>query len=123
MSELTAEEQLIEQLSVELHDIYQKEAKRQGDVRHSDDYAVLSENTKEYDRVLARWHVAKLRDAEAAQRERDAIIAESEPCFEGEPPLAAVNVMYELGVVEAARLSCRTTKDSIAAAIRRAGEE
>lgn len=43
----------VEKLSAELHEIYQTEAKRQGDVRHSDNYEQLSENTKNYDRVLA----------------------------------------------------------------------
>lgn len=47
----------IEALSARLHEIYQKEAHRRGDVRHADDYAALSEPTKEWDRVLARWIV------------------------------------------------------------------
>jgi len=46
---------LIEELSAKFHEIYQEEAKRQGDVRHKDDYNELSENIKEFDRVLARW--------------------------------------------------------------------
>ena len=37
------------------HNIYQKEAKRQGDVRHADKYEDLPENIKEFDRVLARY--------------------------------------------------------------------
>lgn len=45
----------IEALSARLHDIYQKEAHRRGDVRHQDSYEELSEETKEWDRVLARW--------------------------------------------------------------------
>lgn len=45
----------LEALSGRLHDIYQKEAHRRGDVRHADSYADLSEDTKEWDRVLARW--------------------------------------------------------------------
>lgn len=45
----------IEALSSRSHDIYQKEAHRRGDVRHADIYADLSEPTKEWDRVLARW--------------------------------------------------------------------
>ena len=45
----------IEQLASELHDIYQKEAKRQGDHRHFDKYEDLAEPIKEYDRVLARY--------------------------------------------------------------------
>ena len=47
----------IEALSARLHEVYQKEAHRRGDVRHDDDYAALSEPTKEWDRVLARWIV------------------------------------------------------------------
>lgn len=45
----------VEALSSRLHDVYQLEAHRRGDVRHDDDYATLSEDTKEWDRVLARW--------------------------------------------------------------------
>ena len=45
----------IEERSEEAHAVYQKEAHRRGDVRHDDDYAKLSESTKEWDRVLVRW--------------------------------------------------------------------
>lgn len=45
----------LEALSARLHDVYQKEAHRRGDTRHADLYADLSEDTKEWDRVLARW--------------------------------------------------------------------
>lgn len=45
----------LEALSARLHDIYQLEAHRRGDVRHADRYEDLSEPTKEWDRVLARW--------------------------------------------------------------------
>lgn len=45
----------VELLSARLHDIYQQEAHRRGDVRHADDYDDLAEETKEWDRVLARW--------------------------------------------------------------------
>jgi formylmethanofuran dehydrogenase subunit E len=48
-------EEKIEQLAAKFHEIYQQEAKRQGDVRHKDNYADLSENIKEFDRVLARY--------------------------------------------------------------------
>ncbi len=47
----------IEALSARLHDVYQKEAHRRHDVRHSDAYENLSDDTKEWDRVLARWIV------------------------------------------------------------------
>ena len=52
----------IEKLSAKFHDIYQQEAKRQGDVRHKDNYEDLSENIKEFDRILARY-VEKLLEA------------------------------------------------------------
>jgi len=45
----------VERLSARLHDIYQAEAHRRGDVRHADAYEALPEATKEWDRVLARW--------------------------------------------------------------------
>ena len=47
--------QRVETLSREFHQIYQEEAKRQGDVRHPDNYDSLPENIKEFDRVLARY--------------------------------------------------------------------
>lgn len=45
----------VEKLAAELHEIYQKEARRQGDIRHADSYVDLPENIKEFDRVLARF--------------------------------------------------------------------
>ena len=45
----------VEELAAKLHDVYQEEAKRQGDPRHADSYAVLPERIKEFDRVLARY--------------------------------------------------------------------
>lgn len=45
----------LEALAARFHDIYQVEAHRRGDVRHPDPYEDLSELTKEWDRVLARW--------------------------------------------------------------------
>lgn len=45
----------LEELSSRLHDIYQKEAKRQGRSFHPDPYSELSEEVKEFDRVLACW--------------------------------------------------------------------
>lgn len=48
----------IEAIATRLHDVYQKEAHRRGDARHADAYDDLSEATKEWDRVLARWIVA-----------------------------------------------------------------
>lgn len=48
----------VEVLSARFHEIYQKEAHRRGDVRHADQYEDLSEETKEWDRALARWVLA-----------------------------------------------------------------
>jgi len=45
----------LESLSARLHEVYQKEAHRRGDVRHHDADDDLSEEVKEWDRVLARW--------------------------------------------------------------------
>ena len=46
--------------AADFHTVYQVEAHRRGDVRHPDDYAELSEASKEYDRVLARWVAAAM---------------------------------------------------------------
>ena len=48
-------EQKIEALARQFHTVYQEEAKRQGDVRHHDDYDQLPENIKDFDRALARY--------------------------------------------------------------------
>ena len=48
----------VEKLSAKLHEIYQEEAERQGDVRHKDTYEDLPENIKEFDRVLARYVIS-----------------------------------------------------------------
>ena len=45
----------IELLASKFHEIYQKEARRQGDIRHTDKYEELPENIKEFDRVLAKY--------------------------------------------------------------------
>jgi hypothetical protein len=45
----------LELLSARLHEVYQKEAHRRRDVRHADAYEDLPDDTKEWDRVLARW--------------------------------------------------------------------
>lgn len=59
----------VEELSAILHAIYQKEARRQGDVRHHDDHKDLPENIKEFDRVLARFITTRERAAREALRE------------------------------------------------------
>lgn len=58
-------EEKIEELSSKLHDIYMLEAKRQGDVRHKDKYEDLTENIKEFDRVLARYIIELLASQKA----------------------------------------------------------
>lgn len=60
----------VEELAAKFHDIYQQEAKRQGDVRHKDAYADLSENIKEFDRVLARYVIRQQEQAVHAAFER-----------------------------------------------------
>jgi hypothetical protein len=45
----------VEELAARLHNVYQEEAKRQGDPRHADSYDLLPERIKEFDRVLARY--------------------------------------------------------------------
>ena len=61
----------VEELAAQLHDIYQTEAHRQGDVRHADEYASLSDDIKEFDRVMARFILAReQRHAEELDRLR-----------------------------------------------------
>lgn len=54
-NKVSTEDVRVEALAEKLHEIYQQEAHRQGDVRHKDDYADLPDNIKEFDRVLARY--------------------------------------------------------------------
>ena len=58
----------VEKMATEFHAVYQAEARRQGDVRHPDTYESLPENTKEYDRALARHVLAEI---ESLKGERD----------------------------------------------------
>ena len=78
MLEPTYRETLVEGLSAKLHTIYQIEARRQGDVRHHDDYAALTESTKEYDRVLARF-ILKHADEFTLSNMLNDPLAQSEP--------------------------------------------
>ena len=48
----------LEKLAAQLHEVYMQEARRQGDVRHHERYRNLPENTKDFDRALARWIIA-----------------------------------------------------------------
>lgn len=59
----------VESLSEKFHEIYQQEVKRQGAViRHPDNYGDLAENVKEYDRVLARYVLRLIKEAEIEER-------------------------------------------------------
>ena len=57
-------------LAREFHEVYQVEAKRQGDVRHHDDFDDLASNIQEFDYALADYllpvMLALLADAELA---------------------------------------------------------
>jgi len=55
------ESEEVEEIAKAFHSVYQAEAIRQGDKRHPDDYESLSENVKEYDRVLV-FHVLRAFD-------------------------------------------------------------
>ena len=55
----------IETLAKRIHEVYQQEAKRQGDVRHSDDYDALDEKTKDFDRAIVRFILQDLITADA----------------------------------------------------------
>jgi hypothetical protein len=67
----------IETLAREFHEAYQREAKRQGDVRHHDDYDQLSENVKEFDyRALARHVIGRLDLADRLCEKIDDLLAD-----------------------------------------------
>jgi len=70
---------VVEDLAAKLHTLHQREAKRQGDVRHQDAYAQLAENTKEFHRVLARF-ILKYASPDTV---RDML---RDPLTEGAPP-------------------------------------
>lgn len=58
----------LESLAAHFHALYQEEARRQGDVRHADEYETLSENVKEFDRALARPVLALLAALDEAEK-------------------------------------------------------
>ena len=60
----------IEKLSKDFHEIYMKEARRQGDVRLKDKYEDLTENVKEFDRVLAREVIKMINNAITQTRQQ-----------------------------------------------------
>lgn len=50
----------LEWLASEFHNVYQQEAKKQGDVRHKDNYYDLPENIKDFDRALVQYLIKML---------------------------------------------------------------
>lgn len=58
----------LETLAAELHWVYQREAKRQGDVRHQDNYEDLPENIKDFDRALAKFILDREHDRDKLMR-------------------------------------------------------
>lgn len=48
----------VEALAAEIHAVYQEEAHRQVDAKHPDNYNLLPEKLKNYDRAVARWVIA-----------------------------------------------------------------
>lgn len=63
-----------------------------------------------------------LEAARAVHFEQAAQIVEAEPEFVDPPESYIITAMEMIGPVENARIACRTTKTSIAAAIRKEGE-
>ena len=61
-------EEQVEQMAKWFHAVYQTEARRQKDIRHSDFYDQLPENIKDYDRALARYVLNLLLPAAEALR-------------------------------------------------------
>lgn len=59
----------VESLSAKLHNVYMSESLRQRDIRYEQVYDKLPENVKEYDRVLARYIITQLKEAEERGRE------------------------------------------------------
>ncbi len=58
--DIAQEDPRIEQLAREFHNVYQLEARLQGDDSPAEDYDSLSDKVKEFDRVLARHVFEKL---------------------------------------------------------------
>jgi len=78
----SAAELAVEELAAKFHEVYQVEAKRQGDIRHHDSYEQLPKNVKEFDRALARYVIAFISAREQALR--TTIIAECSAAFQNE---------------------------------------
>ena len=62
-----------ELLAAQVHAVYQKEARRQGDVRHPDNYEDLPENVKEFDRVIVDHFASYIKMAEAGWSLRESL--------------------------------------------------
>lgn len=74
---MTPDRLTVESLSRTFHALYQEEIRRQGQVvRHADNYNDLSENTKELDRVLARYFLSILEPLEAQARRYETALKE-----------------------------------------------
>jgi len=78
----------LEELARKLHAVYQVEAKRQGDVRHHDDYDALPEHVKEFDRVLAAFILVREANQQARHeaevvRLREALLILADTAFAG----------------------------------------
>jgi protein associated with RNAse G/E len=67
----------VEILSAKFHEVYMIEARRQGDVRHKDNYSDLPENIKEFDRVLARYVLSL-----AIPEDKSEVVAEGKASLE-----------------------------------------
>lgn len=53
---------IVEKIAKRFHEVYQEEAKRQGNIRHDDNYNKLPQNIKEFDRALAKFVLNKIDD-------------------------------------------------------------
>jgi hypothetical protein len=107
-----------EELAAKFHEIYQQEAKRQGDVRHKDSYDELPENIKEFDRVLACYVERLIAEAQAETVERcasglDIIEAQIELIIAADPrcfPAASEEVQWILDFQEYAKSAMKAVK-------------
>lgn len=104
----------IEKLASEVHDLYQNEVKRQGrTLRHEDDYANLSEETKELDRVFVRWHLSRLAHLSAVNEKQTSILKqliEEGCCWEPECETRLEGVVTETEIPCEKCPYCRSVK-------------
>ena len=71
--ESSSNNEMREQLAREIHGVYQEQAHAADDSRWPDDYDLLPEHTKDYDRVMVDWHLAKVNTLEATLRSERAL--------------------------------------------------